>query len=647
MPARTMATESPPELRRSNTLESDAFDLQTALESLIRRMLEANRTRSFEGSTDDQVDIEGWAGSFITTFNKFPVEVVQASPGESVHAPAPERLGEKDEPRLNGLKRKRSRAVNIAALKKRCKGFQESCKTLTTANNELQQAKDAAATECERLTEENKELREEVAATTTDLEHFTEELSTLWEMYEAEKKRADDAEKERDEIHGMIAKKRRAFDQEKLEHEALAWELNVYRTIWHDPSSILAIKRASNFVDEFNAYNEEEEDIIHEAQEFDGNGPPDRPSKASSKYDASDSEPTLENQGRRIVDQRAQITLLEMRLAKANAERGLDVDQAVLDLSFRLDDALEELQTAYKDRTAADIARDEALSRVKRLETRLRALRRGAGGSKQASAFTGMTLSGITRISRVLTNIKEEEEEEGNVKKAGAGSAVGIGSRNLATELEDLLDDVRSEVATRMTVDGQEDGIVEKYNLLVMDNARLLEDGARFQLQIQHLQDQANRMDGAKTLIPRNDGRAAMVRIQELEKLIVSQLTFYRDIRGFVTSTEVVSKQLHDIETDVLRRLEMPRETGAKVEALLEDISEGVSDGVDIQGAQGAQEAIGQALQGAGGAGGMKLQGKWFEFNKESRKLVSFVENARNRLQYGARRLGIKVHRPI
>lgn len=629
-------------LRRSNTLESDAFDLRTALESLIRRMLEANRTRSFEGSTDDQVDIEGWAGSLINTFQMFPMEIVQESPEENVRNPDTEKAWDMDGPRPNGLKRRRTRTINIEALKKRCKGLQESSKALTAANEELQQAKYAAATECERLTEENKGLREEVAEATADSEHLTGELAMLWEMFEAEKKRADDAEKERDEVHGMIAEKRRDFEKEKLQHEELVWELGVYRSLWHEPSSILAIKRASREADEFNAYKEEEEDILQDVEAFVRNGLHEI-SRALSEDDDGDSRSALESQNRRIVNQRAQITLLEMRLAKANAEQRTDVDQVILDLGFQLDDALEELQSAYKDRTAADIARDEALARAAKLETRIRRFRKGPGGSKQASAFSAVTLSGITRISRALGNIMEEEEEGGNVRKVRGDKGAATGVRTLAAELEDLLDDVRSEVTTRVTLDGQGDNVLEKYNLLVLDNARLLEDGARLQRQIRHLENRDNRMDGAKSLISRNNGRAAMARIQELEKLISSQLTFHRDIRGLLTSAETTGNELHDVEADVLRRLEMPQETGAKVEALLEKVSHGAGDDVDIQEVREAREAISQTLHGVGRTGGMKLRGKWLEFNKESGKLAKFVGSARDKLQDGALRLGIKV----
>lgn len=606
-------------------------------------MLEANRTRSIEGSTDDQVDIERWVRSVIDTCRMFPIEDGQMTRGEKVRTPVPEKSGENEGLLRTGSKRKRSRAVNIEALKKRCKGFQEAYKNLTAVNEELQKAKDAAVSECERLMDENKGLREEAAAATTDIERLMSENESLQEILEAEKKRADEAERESDEVHSMIARKRRVFEAEKLQHEALTWELDVYRTIWQDPTSIIAIKRASKLVDEFNVHREEEESIFQEIREFVRNGAPNI-STSSSKDNASDSEPTIESLNRRIADQRTQITLLEMRLAKANAERVTDTDQAILDLGFQLDDALEELQIAYKDRTAADIARDDALAQVGRLETKIRMLKRGMVGSKQASAFSAATYSAVTRV---LGSIREEEEEddEANIKKAGSDKKVDMSGKSLAAELEGHLEDLGSDMTTRLTLDDRESGIIlEKYNTLVMDNARLLEDGARLQRRIQHLEDQADRVHGARMLVPQKEGRVAKARIQELEKLISSQLDFHRDIRVLLASTEVAGIELHNVEADVLQRLEIPREAGAKIEALLEKISHGGGDDADIQEAREARHALHRALQGVGRAGGMKLQRKWLEFNKENGKLAKFVEDARGRLQDGARRLGIKVY---
>lgn len=737
-------------LRRPHSVASDAFDNQTALELVIQRIVDSARTRSVEGSTDEQIDHKYFAYLITDIFTKHPIEAVSVSREEKILSPVLEDPGDEEEARRDVPKKKKIQGVDVEAIWKRCKKLQEKLMEAQATIAKLQAANAAMASDYERLLVEETVRKGEANHEEMEEENTEDQVQVWRNKFEAERERADQMEKERDEVRNTISEKRREFEVEKMEFEAMQKELETYRNLWDDPGTRALLQCKSELAVRWEEDEEQEERMLEEILEsLESRRPakktqkPPKTSKKPSGDTASEPEPR-EKLRRHITEQDAEISLLKLRLAKAESEREPNPDKAVKDLSGHLDEAVRNLRVVHKEASAADMARNDALAQVRRLERKHQ-----LGGSGKGSAFSAMTPASARRPA--LGGIKGEEK--GANKEGGSGEAE-MKRGSLADELKDYKEneDCGSEITIGTALDDRRRAsLSERYSVQTMENARLRNQVLKLQGQVGHLEWQLKetgqdpglpksrlaevtnnlntiaerlRRDGidpepfgfsgtlsadmaahndliderdrcvlaiegkhparerlrgvyrermgfvegqlryweekhnaaaqrvkeaearvsvasAKFFVSQNDGaRAAWARIQNLEELVSSQLEFHQDVQPLLASTCDLSTELRAVEADVLQKLQVPDEARAKVEVLLEKASQGAGDEAE------AREAMRQVLLGLEGAGGIKLEGKWYALRMASGRVRRFVEDARERLQEDALRLGIKVRTP-
>ena len=753
----------------SNSTASDAFDLQTALESQLRHILEASHTRSIEGSTDAQVDIENWTSGIISLVKKF-VTITPANRDNTL-SPVLEPSLEEEPHDNNPDPGKETQPVDIGALKRRIKKLRVSLKNEKEAKAELQKAKDTVDAELERRMGEETKQNEEEADEAADTLYAKEELQVLRESLRAEKRRADELQGELNDIDATIRKKKREVEVDRFEHEAVLKEVEMYRSQWENPDTKALLKYRVELARRCTRGEEEEECILEEIRDphRHASSPTPRTPKIPLKRVICDCNPTIRSLHRRIADQVTDIALLKKRLAEAKAERQPNSEEAMIELRIQLDETLDELEAAYKETTTADMARDDALAQVRKLEKKMRAREHGQGGAGGNSAFSAKTPA-IENHGEGDTKTEKKDIRNGN-EMVAVVDAKGIiemdntrvgdteaktsamSSGSLADELDKYqeIEDYASEV-TMAAVTGQGDGLSQRYDAQVVENSRLREEVRALRLRVRLLEtrvktkgqidfraklaevdmdlnavirklnedgispdpfgfdddvssnmayyndliDERDRciseiegscptrkrlrvvhrtwVEGmeeqirdwekkynkttkyaeeaesmvsqpfsARMLVGQHHGMGAMrTRIHQLEDLVSAQLEFFRDVQPLLASASNLSTELHNMEAEILLKLESPQERRVKTEEILVKVTEDTGDDAD---AQEAQEHVSLAFDRVQEAGGVRLERKWYEFMRAKVKLARFVEESRESAYEEALHLGIKVGR--
>ena len=563
---------------------SEVPDLQRELAKCVHRIIRDGPRRSTEGSTDLRVDLEHYCENITNIFRKFPYEVVPETLAESIFTPLREEFGRDERSYVHALEGKlREAKKEEEGLKKKNGELTREIKELRKGNDEFEKLEDTHKT----LTEENGRLREEAEEAREEAKRYEKRLLKVEGELIEEKERAGENRKKLDGINGMIAEKRREFEQEKMMFEAEREELEMYRRGRDEPALRALLRGTSGVAGEWLEDTKREEELMAEILN----------SRQPRRHPHPESPKTPDQEHRK-----GPTAVKSMQRSPFSAVGTPGGPGAV--------EKIGPAGTSLEDELPEDWQDEGSEVRMARPD--------GWGDGPRVDYAALIAENG--RLKEVVQELRRQ------IQDLKAQTMEAQGQRNVETPVASP----HSEEIWRLEAE-----IAGLEELESTDNAAT-EDAERDALRECEECRQTTRRAGV-TFISGDGLSEAEDRIRELEDVIISQLDFHGDVQPLLTTTDDLTTRVHAAETELL-------DGALGLDSVPWKISLGGGEGNEAWGAR--MEEL-REREGRRREGGKALIGLWEGLEGARGRLVEVIGDARERLDEDALRLGIKVRIPL